>query len=439
MGDPDPADEAPGHSRRGSSSGIIAGSLVGQVLNALSGIVVARVLGPSGRGEVALVGVYDEVSTTALEVGVANASGFFAKEGRYSEGTLLLAALRFALFMLPVSTGAGAIVALVALRDLSPSARWVGFAVIALTPLANTYLLAARNLLIARGDLKTLARFPLVQMSARMGFIGLLAALGVLMPWSAALIVSASTALGNAWCRRVLRTRRASPSAPLPELLAFGVKTVPGALSNLANNRLDQLLIAPFLGTAALGRYAVAVGVTWIPITIANSYAHAQFSRIRLEQPDAMAVAGSVLRSTWLVLGAASVATAGISVGAIQFLYGDEYHSAIGPALLLMPGVLFYGVQIVAAFVGNAIERPGHGSIGQIVGVVVTVAGLVIALPRYGIAGAAVVSSLAYATRLGVTLGLLRRSGVEGMMPRPTDLREAVDAARTAVDKARTR
>jgi O-antigen/teichoic acid export membrane protein len=421
---------------RGGAAGVAGAGVAGQAIAFLTAPILARALGPSGRGTVALLGVYDELSTNLFNAGVPSAVGFALKERKASAAALLGATRRFNLFLLPVSIAAGIAVAVWPLAHLTTPARIAGFGLVALSPVANTYLIACRNVLMARGDMVTLRQLPLVQALVRGTAIVSLAMLGGMDPTVAAVCLSASVLVANALAWRRVHTR-AGPPAPLRPLLGFGLRSLPGSLSNLANNRLDQILIAPMLGTRALGLYAVAVGITFVPVQVGAGLAYASFRHVRTgDLAGRRGTAAMLIRRAWLVTAAACVATGVASLLGLRLLYGDDFSSALTPTLLLLPSALFLGVHLVVTQVANALGAPEHASIGQIVGVAVTVIGLVIALPEHGIAGAAVVSSVAYAVRLGVTLVLLRRRGVWGTIPGPHDVTTLVRDLRKLVRRA---
>jgi O-antigen/teichoic acid export membrane protein len=424
---------------RGSAAGVAGAGIVGQAITFLVAPLLARVLGPAGRGTLALLGIYDELSTNLFNAGVPSAVGVAAKDGRASVPALLGATRRFTLLLLPVSVLAGAAVARWPLHDLSTDARVVGFLLVALSPVANTFFIACRNLLMARGDLVTLRTLPLVQAISRAAGLLALIALGWLSPAVAAAVLSASVLLANGLAWRRVGARPAEP-APLAPLIGFGLRSLPGTLSNLANNRLDQLLIAPMLGTRALGIYAVAIGITFIPVQVGAGLAYAAFRHVRAGDTSGRhSPAATALRRACLLVGAACAVTAVGALGGLQLLYGHDFASALGPTLLLLPSSLFLGLHLVANQVANALDRPEHASIGQVVGVVVTVAGLLVVLPGGGIGGAAIVSSLASAARYAVTVVLLRRVGVRGTIPGWRDVREAGRDGGRLVWRLRTR
>ncbi len=413
--------------------------IVGQALAFVTAPILARALGPSGRGTVALVGVYDELSTNLFNAGVPSAVGFATKEGRASVPALLGATRRFSLLLLPCSIAAGAAVAIWPLADLPTGARLVGFALVALSPVANTFLIACRNILMARGDLATLRTLALVQAATRGAAIVGLAVLGWLEPALAAVCLSVSVLLANAVAWRRVQDRP-GPPAPLRPLLRFGLRSLPGTLSNLANNRLDQVLIAPMLGTRALGIYAVAVGVTFVPVQVGAGLAYASFRRVRPSDPTGPgAPAAALLRRAGLLTAIACALTGLAAAGGLELVYGHDFSTAVTPTLLLLPASLFLGLHLVATQVANALEVPEHASIGQVAGVVVTVVGLILVLPDHGIAGAAVVSSIAAAVRHLVTLALLRGRGVRGTFPGRAELVGVAADGRRIVRRARAR
>jgi O-antigen/teichoic acid export membrane protein len=416
----------------------VAGAgVLGQAVAFVTAPILARALGPGGRGTVALLSVYDELSTNVCNAGLPAAVGYAAKEGHASVPALLGATRRFGLLLLPVSIAAGALVALWPLRDLPPGARVVGFALVALSPVANTFLIACRNVLMARGDLVTLRTLPLVQALVRGGAVVGLAALGWLEPAVAAVSLSAAVVVANAlaW-RRV--GERPGPAAPLGPLLGFGLRSLPGTLSNLATNRLDQVLIAPLLGTRALGLYAVAVGITFVPVQVGAGLAFASFRRVH---PGDVAgrdgPAAGLVRRAWLLVGAAAVATGGAAVVGLELVYGEDFGAALSPTLLLLPAAVFLGLHLVLTQVANALGCPEHASAGQVLGVLVTIGGLVVALPEHGLAGAAIVAGVASLVRVLVTALLLRRRGVAGTLPGPADVRLALADTRRLVARLR--
>jgi O-antigen/teichoic acid export membrane protein len=213
--------------------------------------------------------------------------------------------------------------------------------------------------------------------------------------------------------------------------LAFGVKVMPGQLADLANSRLDQLLVAPYLGAADLGIYAVAAAVTTVPTMVGTSLAWDAFSRVSRSDPAGRTnPASAAIRRAWLACSGVALAAAVIVVLLFVPIFGEAYRRGQAAALILLVGSVALAVNLVAQQVAIALGRPQYVSWSQALGFAVTVAGLPFAIPTLGIGGAALVSTIAYSARLGLMLVLLRRDGATHIAPRWQDTVELARSVR---------
>jgi O-antigen/teichoic acid export membrane protein len=88
----------------------------------------------------------------------------------------------------------------------------------------------------------------------------------------------------------------------------------------------------------------------------------------------------------------------------LGLVYGTEFRQAAPTLRLILPGaVLFAGSSIVTAGV-YAAGRPFTATLGQAVGLIVTVVGLLVFLPVGGITAAALVSSASYGAVFAATI-----------------------------------
>ncbi len=93
----------------------------------------------------------------------------------------------------------------------------------------------------------------------------------------------------------------------------------------------------------------------------------------------------------------------------LGLVYGDDFRDAAEPLLLLLPGaVLFAGSSIVTAGL-YAANRPFTATVTQLLGMIVTVVGLLVFLRTGGVNAAAIVSSAAYTTVFVATLIAYKR------------------------------
>lgn len=203
----------------------------------------------------------------------------------------------------------------------------------------------------------------------------------------------------------------ARPSLSLTkEGMNYGLRLQGVALSELVTGRLDLMMLPAFVTATSVGFYSIAVNVTSMVMSLFGSLAFVVFpvATRQFDQGD-MKIVHQGLRVT-LYGGFVSVLVlAGLSPWLISLVYGAEYLDALPALWLLLPGVVMWASTSVLSAALQAAGLPGRASLAQIVGVVVTVVGLTYALPRYEIAGAAAVSSLAYTATLVVVLLTLRR------------------------------
>jgi O-antigen/teichoic acid export membrane protein len=437
VAEPAPAPRRQGVTRgRGTVATLFGSALVAQGLSVLLAPLVARALGPGNRGRAALVTVYDDASTALFNAGIPSAVGFMAKEGWYSEGQLVATARRYGLLALPVSIAAAAATVLWPLHGFDRVTLALSFVLIALSPIVATSGVVARQILVNRGDLAGLRTTNLVTAAIRAVVIVAAYVGGFLTLPVAVIGLSYSTYLGTAFAIFRAGVRSEWPHAPLRPVLAYGLKALPMSLVNLGNGRIDQLVIAPFLGVHALGLYAIGVTVNSVTLQFGATLGYDSFRRVQVgEHDDARSGNGQLVRRTAALLLVFAIVTAVfVALGGIGLVFGRDYAAARLPALLLVPGAYAFATMMIAQQVSVAIGRPGYGSAGQVVAVAAVVAFVPIGIHLGGLRGAALASTTAYLLGLAITLRLLRRFGLQDVLPRPRDVRglilEAADAVR---------
>lgn len=395
-----------------------------QIVGLLLSPVLARALGPAQRGQVALATVYDDASTAVFHVGMPSAVGYFGKERVFSEASLASSAVLFGFLALPFSLTAGYFTVRYPFHNLDRASIALIFVLVGFSPLLATLAVIGRQFLLNRGDLLGLRRVYLLQLVGRASVVLIAFALHRLtVPVAiAALTLSAYVGSAYAWLRSgVLPDAR---PAPLPVLLRYGVRALPGSLANLATGRLDQLLIAPLLGTRDLGFYAVGISLNYVIVNVGLTLGTEAFSQVRdLTAGESSPDAGSRIRLAFLLsAGCAVVVGAFVASPAFPLLFGASFQPAVVPGLLLLPGTVAFAVTLVGQQVLIALNRPGWSSTGLVVSVVMLASLMVPATHVLGLPGAAVASSVAYVLGLAVVLFGLRGVGVRDMLPGTADL-----------------
>jgi O-antigen/teichoic acid export membrane protein len=395
------------------------------VLSLVNVLVVARTLGPAGRGGVAFLTAIAWFTSNLATFGVQEANANFGgaePESRRSLATnSVLLALLFGL-------GAAAfLVGLIALfpgvaGDSSSGLRWLTFASLPILVL-GIYL---RFLVQADYGFGITNAAWLITPVANVGMNGLLAALGVL---------SVGTAVGTWIAGQTLATLlllthvgRNLAGLGRPDLglakrtLGFGLQSHAGRVMLLGNYRLDQWLLGALAGSKELGLYSVAVAwaeaLWFLPTTLSA-----------VQRPDLVRAAKrEAARLSTLIFRAATLLTL-FSAGAMLLLapflcvtiFGAEFRGSIIDLRVLVLGTL--GV-VALKLLGNALtaqSRPVLASSAIGTGFAATIVLDVILIPPYGGLGAAVASTLAYtAGGLAIAIIFSRALGspVRDLVPR---------------------
>lgn len=409
-------------SKKGGVLTLTVGNGGAQAARLLISILIAQLLGPAGRGAVALISVIDAMSTALFTAGLPIAAGFHAKLKLDSDSALINAAFRSGVLLLPLTVLVGAAIGVFALSALEPGARWLTVMLIAWTGVVNLPGMTAANILQAHRKLRKLAIYRVMFNLVTLMAVVVFAVTGELtVAWVAVAFAIARIATGlyglvsTAW-------PSPGPSARLGPLFRYGLKAVPGSIGTLLNNRLDQLVIAPMVSLSDLGLYAVAAGTSFPPTALAMSMASGSFATVSHDgHLGREGSAATAIRHGLLVSAIAAAALALVAPLLVPFVYGSAFSGAVVPTVILLGGSVAWGGQLVASQCANALGYPSYASISEVAGLCVTVGGLALFVPEYGIVAAAIVSSAAYVTRLLVTLALLRRSGVSHFVPGPDD------------------
>ena len=397
--------------RRGSVVDVAAASILATGLGLVTGPFVARALGPGGRGEVAAAGVYAALVALCVSLGVPSAVGHAATRESADPGALLATMARFsAALLVPALALAAAIVA-GPLSGLSARGRFGAAVLIAVVP-AAVLGNGLNSLLVAEGALGPIARLRLAPAASAAVVTLVLYTVGLLTV-ATALAVAVVTSLGTSllgW--RLVRLRPAG-RVPLSPLIRFGLRAYPAHLAVFATHLMDQAFIVAALGARPLGHYAVAVTISSAPNSVGLAVYSRYFAIVASESsPGARSVVISeALRLTLLGAGLVSAAIAVVSPALLPLLYGEAFSRSLVPLFVLLPGTVVFCVSMVGESFLTAMGRPGRATVAEMTGFVLTCVGLPFVVPRFGIVGASVLSSVSYALVMAVTLAFLRQAG----------------------------
>lgn len=385
--------------------------LIAQVATAISGIIVARALGPEGKGIVAAALVWPQISAWVLLLGLNTASSVRVSESRASLHYCLGNAVLYSLSVGVVGTTVGVLLLPAVLDHLGPGAAESARITVSVIPLVMLgEVVAGINLGLGRTRQYNAARIvsglsmlvaSIVLTSVGLGTPQSLTSAGCLAA-VAGLIVGA---IGLPWRSVVVAVNG------LRADVMYGIRVFLTGLLGLINLRLDLLLISAFLGASEIGFYSIATSAM-LPIALISTTAatlilpsigKARGQRAGESLADVSLIRRTALRYSLITVAVAASLAAALPV-ALPLVFGQEFEPAVTMAWILLPGFIAQGYATIvdAGMVG--MRKPWVGNLSQGAGVLVTASLLPILLPAYQATGAAIVSSVAYTVSACVAL-----------------------------------
>jgi O-antigen/teichoic acid export membrane protein len=406
-------------------------NIVKAMLGMVSGVMVARMLGPHGRGQLAAIQTWPIFMALVSQLGVPEALVYYsAREpqiaGRYLGSAIMIALTSAAPFML-----CGYLLMPFLLRAQTPAivcaARWY---------LMIGVIFAVEGMMLqplrGRGDFPTWNVMRLMPDVAWVGVIVLAWLYGRAAPTLLAAAILAAQALLSFPFGVLVRRRLPGSFLPdvrdVPRMLRYGLPCVATTLPQMLNLRLDQMLMVGLLQPREVGLYVVAVAWSGAVAPLLNALAavitpavaaaadEVQMTR-RLAAGTRAASALALLACSTLIL---------LTPMAVVVLFGEQFREAVPTALVLVPAAGVLGVNSVLEEGLRGMGRPSATLWAELAGSVITVAALAAMLRPMGILGAAMASLLGYSTVASVLLlsvwRYARTPPAALLLPRLTDL-----------------
>lgn len=404
------------------------------VVQIFTGAVVARVLGPEAMGLWIILQMIPSYAEPLGRIHFDSASCYFVNLGRYRIGEAA-----FAMVMASLVTTA----VLIALflwqwewlfaSFLEPAAGVPHYvlAMLAMIPLRfltvnYSYLHLMQEDVVGYNRLALLSGlFPSVGGSVLLlvSPLGVAALVGTTLAGSIAAVVYGA-----------IRIHRRDPMVPntnvalLKDLASFGSKLYLQQLVGYFNLYVSGLLVLLYLPAAAVAFFRIgqerALLLSRVP-TAAGVMLYPRVTRLSEQPQEARELTTGAFRMMFWVLLLLGATAALLAAPAVVLLYGRQYAPAVLPLIIFIPGV------VADASSGLLAQHfTGRGRLWLIIGL--AAASLVcqclllwIAIPRWGLLGAAVAGSAAYmfsaALRLKAFTAVEHVSWSALLVPRRTD------------------
>ncbi|WP_432245007.1 oligosaccharide flippase family protein [Arthrobacter sp. G.S.26] len=392
--------------RRDSPSLLVFGRLGASALALISAPIVARAIGPDGRGDTAAAIALFYIAPILLALGIP------LEVRRLSATSDAQSALRsarlFCLLALPVSAAISVVLGHTLFTQFDESTRWVAMVGVALCPMMMSWSCDV-SVLVAQGRYRGVMVMQIAQPGI---YVLIVAALAIFQSASPATVLIASlcgttTTFIVGMC--LTKTSITGSYFPFLVLTKNAIRFAGSSIAEAASSRLDQVLVLPLIGSFQAGIYSVAVTVAAIPLSFGQALGASYFTPMaRAEGADRRNLQTEAVRSAAaLAILSCPVLAIAIYFG-LPMLFGESFEDSVSIALISLVGTAGMMTAYVCSMALAAEGRGGIMSVAQVISLAVGVGLLFLLGPAFGAAGAAVASTISYFLLLFVLISALR-------------------------------
>ena len=384
----------------------------------LGGIILARAVGPTVRGEYAAITAWFGFALMVGGMGQPGALCFHVARDPLRAREYVATSRAIMITTGTVVLVSGVLLAPVLAHGVAAVSLGYriafGASIMAFVGASYTFSLQARDL--RRWNVARVSQ-PVLSLIA----IGVLWRLRLLTLDKALIVLSGTMLLQFGWayvsCRRTGLAPGHAHAALVRPLAAYGTAQILASSPVALNAELDQLVLSQAVPPADLGRYAIAVSLTLLPMPFVSAIGYVAFPRLASQ---ARATAATQRMQRRAVLVSAGLATAmlaplaAVAYWLVPLVFGAGYRGAVPLLWILSPGAVFLACGQVTCDLLRGRNRPLFVAWAQGLAAVFTVVLLFVLLPVVGVASAAIASTVAYGVALGAMLRYLWRLPVSG-------------------------
>ncbi|MDM7914375.1 MAG: oligosaccharide flippase family protein, partial [Candidatus Eisenbacteria bacterium] len=410
------AGQAGGRTVHSEAAATLAYNVVALFAGAVTNVIVARALGPTGKGILSLINYAVFVAAQIGLLGMPAASIQLIGKGRHGKGEVAAAVTIVAL--------AAGVVCGLAVWLLLP--RYAGTIPLTSGMVAAAAILVLPSLL--RGDLSgifmALGRIRAYNLAYALPTIVWTAvAFVLLVPMhgtveQAVLAWAALQALGGlgtlAWAFRMAppRFRLEELGPTIRAAFAFGLPAWAATLIWVLVMRIEGFVLAAYRDAAEVGLYSVAVLIAEVLLNVPramNVSLNRRFAAGEGESVGRLARRASGNGVVLVLIGA--VAAAALAPFVVPLLFGSDFRGSVGPLWVLLPGTVILAFATpLSLYLLQQKGKPAWTGAASFAGLVANVAFCFLWIPRYGALGAAAASTAGYAGHAILIAILFQRS-----------------------------
>jgi len=191
----------------------------------------------------------------------------------------------------------------------------------------------------------------------------------------------------------------------LVKSIKYGLKGQVGIFFQFFNYRLDMFLVSYYLDIREVGLYALSVVIAEFLWYIPNSISVTLFPKVSAKDTrSANEFTRKVSRTSITIMLMAGSVICLVAPFLIRLFYGERFIESVIPLRILIPGVIAFGMVKILTGHLHGRGKPQYGSIVTVCSLLLTILFDLLLIPRLGITGAALATTFAYLFSFVLTL-----------------------------------
>lgn len=402
------------------------------IIGTISGIIIANLLGPSGKGIYTLYMLLPTFLVGLGNLGVGLANVYLGGSKKYEWDDLiansLISGIMLGIPLTVVFIGYYLVSNPTFLQELDPRLVLLTTAMLPF----NLLSLFFNHLLLGQNRIK---EYNLVNLLSNGISLALLVVLllildmdvfGAILAWAVTVVIT--TILSALLVYRQRKLKWYVQPAVFKESIRFGIKGYLVNIIQLLNYRLDMILVALLMGITFVGYYSISVTMAELLLLFPGAVGTVIFAQTPgLTTDETNELTPIICRNTLFITLVSAALLFILSKYIILLLIGPDFLPALQPLWILLPGMVAGTIWKV---LGNEITgrgKPQITTLASILALAIHIPLNILLVPHVGIAGAALAMSVSYLITGVVLLFYFRRITGHGLLDfliiRPSDLK----------------
>lgn len=363
-------------------------------LNVLTGIIIARYLGPEGRGEQAAMIMWPRFLAYSLTLGIPASLVYYMKKKDENKGSLYIASLYMSLILGCVAIAVGFVIIPFWMKDYSKEVIEFATWALIMSPIAmlGTINVAALQSREEYHRYNFIRYFPV--------FCTLVLLLGLVVtghvtPFNTSVAFLFPAIPVAIWVTIKLisdyKIKQKNKIKSGKKLLNYGIRSYGTDVAGTFSGYIDQILVVGLLSPSSLGLYVVSLNLSKMLNTIQSAITSVLFPKASgLQQVDAIKLTFKVFRISTVITMILGIGIFIVAPYLLVLLYGESFIEAIAVFRILIFQTAITSTSWILSQGFMSIGKPGSVTIIRMVTLGINVILLNVFIPLLGIEGAAI-------------------------------------------------